>query len=84
MGWFNEVGKSLGIVQHRETKRWFEYRRCTHEWGLQHGFRHEIAVNDLGYGFRFANVLKTVASVCVDESDEGLPVIERWPIRHSA
>lgn len=71
--------------QHIETRRWFEARPCTHEWGLQHGFTHEVCVDSRGiagdYGFRFANVKKTVAHVCVDEGDRGILIIESWPIK---
>ena len=71
--------------QHRETKCWFDARTCTHDWGLEHGFTHEITVDSRGiagdYGFRFAEVKKTIAYVAVDEDEFGQPVIEAWPIK---
>ena len=71
-----------GTFQHRETKCWFEFRPCTHEYGLKQGFTHEIAVSTHGIngdcGFRFARILKTVAKILVDEDE-----IESWPIRLS-
>ena len=82
---FRESDQVTVQFQHRETKVWFDARPCTHEFGLQHGFTHEVCVDTRGiagdYGFRFAEVKKTVAYMAVDEDEFGQPVIEAWPIK---
>ena len=50
------------------------------DWGIKNGFMHEIAVCD--GSVRFANVKKTVAYVCIGEDDMGVPVVEKWSIKH--
>lgn len=42
-------------------------------------FIHKIWVGD---GYRYGTVKKTVAYVCVDEDQFGLPVVEKWEIKN--
>lgn len=63
-----------------ETKASFEYKKSDTSWtgsfleGLD--FPHEVFMID--GSTRFARVLKTVAHVVVDETDDGKPVVEKW------
>lgn len=66
---------TLGHFQEKDYGKWFTYRLTDNPWALSHGFQHEIDVLD---GVRFANVKKTVATVCIDESDSGAPVCSKW------
>ena len=34
-------------------------------------------------GYRYANVKKTVAYVCVDEDEFGAPVLEKWQLKNN-
>lgn len=66
-----------GQFKEREHGMWFEYRNSP---GNPFGVPHEIYMND--NTVRYARVLKTVALVIVDEDANGLPVVEKWKIRH--
>jgi hypothetical protein len=80
MSTFKECN-ATGCFKHRETGCWFDFRPTQNEWALQHGLPHEVSVGDVvGYPFRFAKVLGTVAYVAVDENEYG-PVIEKWAIK---
>ena len=64
-----------------ESKQWFTFRLTTDHWALSHKFLHEIDVGTSSYPeVRFANVLKTVANVVIDEDENGYPVVESWKI----
>jgi len=64
----------------------FEYRNSNGtapgqgDWGIKNGYPHEIAICD--GSVRFAIVKKTVAYVVIDQDENGLPVVEKWTIRH--
>lgn len=50
-------------------------------WGIENGFKHEIAMID--GSVRFANIKKTVAYVCTGiDDDTNEPVVEKWSIKH--
>ena len=49
------------------------------EWGIDNGFKHEIAICD--GSVRFANIKKTVAYVCIGEDECGKPIVEKWSIK---
>jgi len=71
---------NIGYFTHAETNVRFEYAERSyeerHRWAA--GFHQKILVQD---GSRVARILKTVAYVCVDEDEFGLPVIEKWHIK---
>lgn len=46
-------------------------------------FPHLVWVGGLGQQYRYAEVKKTVAYVCVDEDECGLPVVEKWDIKRN-
>lgn len=48
-------------------------------WGIENGFKHEIAMCD--GSVRFANIKKTVAYICTGVDDMNKPVVEKWPIK---
>tara|TARA_B110000503_G_scaffold33624_1_gene54591 strand:+ start:190 stop:459 length:270 start_codon:yes stop_codon:yes gene_type:complete len=80
-------GHNNAIGEFRNEYTYFEYRLSEGDapnqgtWGLENGFKHEIAMsND---SVRFANIKKTVAYICVDIDDEGNPIIEKWKIKHN-
>ena len=43
--------------------------------------RNGIWCVDIGDGYRYGNVKKTVVVICVDEDEFGLPVTEKWSIK---
>ena len=45
-------------------------------------FDHKIWVGDMiGSPYRYGTVKKTVAYVCIDEDEFGLPVVEKWDLK---
>ena len=76
--------KAIGQFKN-EFGHYFEFRisegnaPLQGDYGLRHGFQHEVAVGD--GSVRFANVKKTVAYICIDEDDTGKPVVEKWKIK---
>lgn len=83
---YYDVNRAIGEFREKEFGKHFEYRISEGtapgqgEWGIKHGFKHEIAICD--GSVRFANVKKTVAYVCIDEDEYGNPVVEKWNIKH--
>ncbi len=81
-----EDNKAIGQFQEKECGKFFEYRisegntPLQGNYGLNHGFIHEIAMID--GSVRFANVKKTVAYVVINEDDLGMPIVEKWQIKH--
>jgi hypothetical protein len=77
--------RAIGQFQEKECGKYFEYRLSDGtapiqgSYGLDHGFKHEIAMCD--GSVRFANVKKTVAYVVVNEDDFGMPIVEKWQIK---
>ncbi len=69
---------NVGEFQEREYGKWFTYRPTSNPWAVAHDLPFEVDVLD---GVRYAKVLKTVAHIAVDESDEGVPVIEVWSLK---
>ena len=52
---------------------------------MAENYPHRVWVGGYGVGgmsgWRYARVLKTVAHVVVDESDDGSPVVEKWELK---
>lgn len=66
-----------GAFEEKEFGKRFEFIEAEKgSWGELNGFKYKIAVGELGE-YRYANIKKTVAYVCVDEQD-GKPVTEKW------
>ena len=70
--------ENIGEFYECDFDKNFTYRETKNEWALSHGLKHEIDCLDC---VRFANVRKTVVNVCIDESSDGTPVIEKWFIK---
>lgn len=85
MAMFSNPRNLSGCFRHRETRHQFEFRITNNEWALNQGLTHEVAVAGEGlagdYGYRFARVLKTIAHIAVDEGENGLAIMESWPIK---
>lgn len=75
----------IGQFREKTTNNIFEFSENNDtETRFYENFSHKIwvgaCVND--QGFRYANVLKTVAYVAVDEDECGRPVLEKWNIKN--
>ena len=72
----------FGCFRHAETDVYFEYAERRHpDDAFAPEMPHIVYVGGTtGRGTRLAKVLKTVAYVVVDETEEG-PVIVKWPIK---
>jgi hypothetical protein len=69
---------NIGEFQEIEYNNYFTYRKTDNPWALQNNLKHEV---DVGDGVRFANVLKTVVHMCVEEDAEGKAVLDTWKIK---
>ena len=69
------VEKEIGNYFH-----WSENNHCFMDFHKD--FPHLVWVGGLGQQYRYAEVLKTVAYICVDEDECGLPVVEKWEIKN--
>ena len=69
------VEKEIGNYFH-----WSENNHCFMDFHKD--FPHLVWVGGLGQQYRYAEVLKTVAYICVDEDECGLPVVEKWFIKN--
>lgn len=71
--------KIAGRFTEKEVNNTFDYKLTDDPWAIAQGFHHEI---DCGHGqFRFGNILKTVAHICVDDADDGSAVVQKWQIK---
>lgn len=81
-----DENRAMGCFEEKEFGKYFEYRisdgtaEGQGDWGIKHGFTHEIAICD--GSVRFANVKKTVVYVCVDSDEDGNPIVEKWNIKN--
>jgi hypothetical protein len=69
---------NIGEFQEIEYNNYFTYRKTDNPWALQNNLKHEV---DVGDGVRFANVLKTVVHMCIEEDAEGKAVLDTWKIK---
>lgn len=76
-------GLVLGIFTEADHGKPFEYLQRTDEAGSWAAdFPHLVCVADvIGWSYRFAKVLKTVAYVVTDEAADGSPIIQKWQIK---
>jgi len=72
------TGDTVGEFYVPDTKVWFTYAETQDPWAVKMKLKHEIHMSD--GSVRFADVLKTVVHVCVDESSVGSLVMESWKI----
>lgn len=80
MAYWIHTKNAMGQFVEKEVGNYFEY--SANNTGMMPEYPHLVwvggLVNDQGY--RYANVMKTVAYIAVDEDDDGL-VIEKWDIK---
>jgi hypothetical protein len=76
----NPASAVLGGFTHALTNKFFEFIKAEHPWAEQFEMPYEVFIGPSGET-RFARILKTVAYVCVDESADGSPILQRWPIK---
>jgi hypothetical protein len=90
MAFWTHTVAPVGRFVEKEYGNYFEY--SVNDDGKTFGtdgfmalFAHKVwvggLVNDQGY--RYANVKKTVAYICVDEDEFGAPVVEKWSIKNN-
>ena len=85
MGYYTYTQSPIGCFTEKEVGNYFEYSLNDDPINnINEDFPHKVwvgggQINDSGY--RYANVKKTVAYICVDEDEFGLPVIEKWYLK---
>ena len=85
MAYLTYTKDPIGVFVEKDRGNYFEYSDNDDPFHFCEDFPHKVWVasgqiaNDIGY--RYANVKKTVAYVCVDEDEFGLPVIEKWELK---
>lgn len=85
MAYLTYTKDPIGVFVEKDRGNYFEYSDNDDPFHFCKDFPHKVWVasgqiaNDSGY--RYANVKKTVAYVCVDEDEFGLPVIEKWELK---
>lgn len=79
MAYYTHAVKPIGQFVEKEVGNYFEYSVNTDNSFVDpENFPHMIWVCD---GYRYARVLKTVAYICVDEDEYGMPVVEKWQLK---
>lgn len=85
MAFWTHTVAPVGRFVEREVGNYFEYSLNDDDFDFCKEFAHKVwvggLVNDQGY--RYANVKKTVAYVCVDEDEYGRPVVEKWQLKNN-
>jgi hypothetical protein len=79
MAFMTFANKQIGSFVEKEFGNSFEYSLNDEKFSFCEDFIHKIWVGD---GYRYGTVKKTVAVVCVDEDEYGLPVVEKWYIKN--
>ena len=84
MAYWTHTKNPIGVFVEKEVGNSFEYSNNDDPFNFCEDVTHKIwvggLVNDQGY--RYGIVKKTVAYVCVDEDEFGLPVLEKWYIKN--
>jgi cytochrome c1 len=75
---YKDETPELGVFMEKAYGKYFSFRLTKNKWATDQGIPHEIDVLD---GVRYANVMRTVAYVCVDEDAEGNAVMQKWNIK---
>ena len=88
MAYYTYTQDPIGCFVEKDTGNYFEYSDIGDDpmmYEENGGFTHKVWVGGGGVcgdqGYRYAVVMKTVALICVDEDDEGLPVVEKWYLK---
>lgn len=75
---YKPTENTLGEFTEKDYGNVFTFSETGDKWALEYGFKHQI---DVGESTRFCNVGVTVAYVCIDESADCRPIVERWQVR---
>ena len=87
MGYYTYTKEAIGNFVEKEHGNNFEYslneEQDAYTLSIVENYPHKVWVGDVvnNNGYRYAIVKKTVAYVCVDEDEFGLPVMEKWNIK---
>ena len=83
MAYYTYTKDPIGVFVEKDTGNHFEY--SVNDTGYFPDAPHKVWVGGEGvagmWGWRYANVKKTVAYVCVDEDADSMPVIEKWKLK---
>ena len=77
-------GSIIGRFNEKDEGNMFEYSENREDF--YKSYPHKVWVTTpwhMDWGWRFANVKKTVAYICVDEDEFGAPVVEKWNIKNN-
>ena len=87
MAFWTHTKAPVGRFVEKDTGNYFEYSLNDEPMNFGEDFPHKVWVGGSGVagmtGWRFANVLKTVAYIVVDEDEYGEPVVEKWYIKQN-
>ena len=84
MAYLTHTKDTVGAFVEKEYGNVFEYSVNNDPISFCEDFPHKIWVNDvIGQGYRYGVVKKTVAYVCTDEDEFGLPVLEKWQLKQN-
>jgi hypothetical protein len=85
MAYWTHTKDPIGCFVERDTGNYFEYSVNDDPISMCEDFPHKVWVGGEGVcgmrGYRYGIVKKTVAYVCVDEDEFGLPVLEKWQLK---
>lgn len=68
--WTDDSGKT----------HWAEFAQTKDAWALKNNLPFELLFSNTG-AIRFARILKTIIYVAVDETENSLPVLNKWNCR---
>lgn len=87
MGYYTYTKAPIGVFTEKEVGNDFEYSLNDDSMVFCEDFPHKIWVGDgqiAGQqGYRYGIVKKTVAYICTDEDEFGLPVLEKWNLKRN-
>jgi len=82
MAFHTYTQKPIGVFVEKDTGNYFEYSK--NDDNPYNGYRHKVWVGGEGvcgmWGYRYANVKKTVCYIAVDEDMNGA-VVEKWYLK---
>lgn len=82
MGYYTHTQDPIGCFTEKEVGNYFEYSMNDDSLEFYEAFPHKIWVGDqIGSPYRYGLVKKTVAYICTDEDEFGLPVVEKWHLK---
>ena len=82
MGYYTHTKDPIGCFTEKEVGNYFEYSLNDDSMVFCEDFPHKIWVGDqIGSPYRYGLVKKTVAYICTDEDEFGLPVVEKWHLK---